>query len=97
MSVAANSKRPKRLDPVFDKQIDILEILSKNSSNINLKEYHIEEIVQMSGSLDEREIQRCLYVLEGQKLVAPMPPGDFTSKRWHITSDGLRVLSSFGN
>ncbi|MFM1847710.1 MAG: hypothetical protein RL417_1184, partial [Pseudomonadota bacterium] len=30
----------------------------------------------------------------GQKLVTPLPPGDFTSKTWQITKDGLRALST---
>jgi hypothetical protein len=58
------------------------------------REFHINEIATQSGLNDERETQRCLYILEGQKLVTPLPPGDFTSKTWQITKDGLRALNT---
>ena len=52
----------------------------------------IEEIAQAAGLNDEREIQRYLFILEGQKLVTPHPAGDFTSRTWQITKTGIRAL-----
>ena len=46
----------------------------------------------MSGIRDEKETQRFLFILEGQKLVSPFPEGDFTSKIWQITSHGVQTL-----
>lgn len=51
----------------------------------------INEIIERSG-LDERDVQRSLYILEGQKLVCPLPEGDFTSKHWQLTTDGTKIL-----
>ncbi len=56
------------------------------------KEYHIQEIAELCGLKDEKEVQRYLFILEGQKYVSPSPQGDFTSKVWQITSEGARVL-----
>lgn len=54
----------------------------------------IEEIVEVTGLDDEKEIQRILFILEGQKLVAPYPEGDFTSRIWRITIEGKKALRS---
>ena len=56
------------------------------------KQLLLSEILERSGIDDEKEVQRYLYILEGQKLVTPMPEGDFTSKNWQITRDGVRIL-----
>ena len=56
------------------------------------KQMDISAIAQASGLNDEKETQRYLYILEGHKLVSPTPPGDFTSKYWHITEDGVRAV-----
>lgn len=55
----------------------------------------ITTIAQLSGLKDEKETQRYLYILEGHKLVAPHPLGDFTSKFWSITKDGVQAVKSF--
>jgi hypothetical protein len=54
----------------------------------------IEEISEVTNLDDEKEIQRILFILEGQKLVAPYPEGDFTSRIWHITREGSKALKS---
>jgi hypothetical protein len=54
----------------------------------------IEEIVEITGLDDEKEVQRILFILEGQKLVTPYPEGDFTSRIWKITSEGKKALRS---
>ena len=52
----------------------------------------ITEMVELSGIEDGKEVQRYLFILEGQKLVAPYPRGDFTSSKWQITEQGIRAL-----
>ncbi len=52
----------------------------------------IEEISEVTRLGDEKEVQRILFILEGQKLVAPYPEGDFTSRIWHITPQGKSAL-----
>lgn len=81
------------------KQIAVLKSLSNTTpveaialSTESPKHFEISEIAQMSGIKDERETQRYLYILEGQKLVSPFPPKDFTSTRWHITKEGLHAV-----
>lgn len=89
------AKRVKVLSDSYVQQINILKVLSSEQATTPAgAQYHINEIAAQSGVADEREIQRCLYILEGQKLVTPLPPGDFTSKTWQITKDGLRALST---
>jgi len=89
------AKRVKVLSDSSVQQINILKVLSRQSATTaSGGQYHINEIASRSGLNDERETQRCLYILEGQKLVTPLPPGDFTSKTWQITQDGLRALST---
>ncbi len=58
------------------------------------KRYQIHEIAEMSGLRDEKETQRYLFILEGQKLVSPCPAGDFTSKTWHITKHGIKAIKT---
>ncbi|MCI5066716.1 hypothetical protein MRY87_13425 [bacterium] len=54
----------------------------------------IEEIIETTKLEDEKEIQRILFILEGQKLVSPYPEGDFTSRIWKITTEGKKALRS---
>jgi hypothetical protein len=88
----AKTKKPIVSD-AFVHQINILKALSiqKNTSS-EPRAVQIEEISELSGVCDDKEIQRYLFILEGQKLVSPLPEGDFTSKMWIITRDGLRVV-----
>lgn len=90
------AKRVKVLSDSYVQQINILRVLSRDSSTATptAGQCHINDIASRSGLNDERETQRCLYILEGQKLVTPLPPGDFTSKTWQITKDGLRALNT---
>lgn len=103
MSISSNSstsnskgiKSSRTLSTSHLQQIRVLQILSKSSSNKeHPKFFEIAEIAELSGSADEREIQRQLLILEGQKLVAPNPEGDFTSTRWHITGEGIRAVKT---
>jgi len=94
------AKRVKVLSDSYVQQINILKVMSREAVSREAvatrtgREFHINEIATQSGLNDERETQRCLYILEGQKLVTPLPPGDFTSKTWQITKDGLRALNT---
>lgn len=77
---------------ISDSHLQQIEVLRSMSGSGESRQFEISEIAEMTGLKDEKEVQRVLYILEGQKLVAPFPAGDFTSKRWHITSDGLKAL-----
>ena len=46
---------------------------------------------------DGDEVLRSLYVLEGQKLVAPYPAGDFTSNNWCLTDVGADIAEKVAN
>ncbi len=83
------------------KQIHVLRAMSKDividKSTKKNKQYKIEEINLNSGLNDERETQRYLFILEGQKLVSPFPEGDFTSKTWYITKRGMEAIKLVSN
>ncbi|MEZ4754748.1 MAG: hypothetical protein R3A13_10655 [Bdellovibrionota bacterium] len=86
----------KALSDSHKNQLAVLKTLSSRIETTadKPKQYEIHEIAQISGLKDEKEVQRYLYILEGQKLVSPHPEGDFTSKYWQITKDGLSVIDS---
>ncbi len=74
-------------------QIQILNALVSNgSATPEPRRLQINEIAELSGLRDEKETQRFLFILEGQKLVSPFPEGDFTSKTWQITNQGVQTL-----
>ena len=80
MESTASSKK-KRLTPSSMSQIQILNALAPHSTATpDSRRLQITEIAQISGLVDEKETQRFLFILEGQKLVSPFPEGDFTSK-----------------
>ena len=88
----AKTKKP-IISDAFVHQINILKALSvQRNTSSEPRAVQIEEISELSGVCDDKEIQRYLFILEGQKLVSPQPEGDFTSKMWIITRDGLRVV-----
>lgn len=92
MESTASSKK-KRLTPSSMSQIQILNALAPNSTATpDSRRLQITEIAQISGLVDEKETQRFLFILEGQKLVSPFPEGDFTSKVWQITTQGVQTL-----
>jgi hypothetical protein len=86
--------KKKRLSPSSVSQIQILNALApvQNLAPAEPKRLQINEIAEISGLRDERETQRFLFILEGQKLVSPFPEGDFTSKVWQITNQGVQTL-----
>lgn len=82
----ARAKIPLKMVPEFARQEQA------NGSQSPISCFKINEIAELSGIKDERETQRYLYILEGHKLVTPLPPGDLTSKNWQITSVGLKTV-----
>ena len=86
--------KKKRLSPSSMSQIQILSALAPNHSPVAIepRRLQINEIAELSGLRDEKETQRFLFILEGQKLVTPFPEGDFTSKVWQITNQGVQTL-----
>ena len=87
-----NGKPRKTVSDSYLHQISILSIMPYDVSSLSPRHILINEIAEKSGLKDEKEVLRYLYILEGQKLVSPEPVGDFTSKVWHITKDGVRAL-----
>lgn len=85
--------RKKHISPQAVSQIQVLMALSTAvTQKGEIKKLQINEIAELSGLKDEKEAQRYLFILEGQKLVSPFPAGDFTSKLWNITQQGLETL-----
>jgi hypothetical protein len=84
-------KIERKLDDNTAKLIEVLRSLYRSGER---RTYNIDEITEASGLSDEKEAQRSLFILEGQKLVSPFPEGDFTSKNWMITQIGTEALST---
>ena len=85
--------RKKHLNPASVNQIQILTMMAAGTSpKGESRKYQLHEIAELSGLKDEKETQRYLFILEGQKLVSPYPSGDFTSRVWFITPQGLETL-----
>ena len=92
---SSSEKKPsgKPADVQASNQIAVLKKMSEGSGATDSpRQYQIREISVLAGMTDEKETQRVLYILEGHKYVSPSPPGDFTSKFWHITKDGLDAV-----
>lgn len=84
----------KRLNQSHINQINVLKVLSSELQDAGPRLYHLHEIADLSGLKDEKETQRYLFILEGQKLVCPSPKGDFTSRVWHITTEGMSTVNT---
>ena len=92
---SSSSNNKKKISDSHYHQISVLRSLHiYEGSPREPKAFQIDEIAERSGVGDEREIQRYLFILEGQKLVSPQPEGDFTSKTWVITVHGIRALKT---
>ena len=91
--------KKKRLSPSSVSQIQILNALAPDQAPaaIEPRRLQINEIAEISGLRDEKETQRFLFILEGQKLVSPFPEGDFTSKTWQITNQGVQTLKQISS
>lgn len=53
--------------------------------------FSVAELAEGTPIKDKDEALRSLYILEGQKLVTPFPPGDFTSNNWCLTEMGSEI------
>jgi hypothetical protein len=91
--------KKKRLSPSSVSQIQILSALAPGQTftAVEPRRLQIGEIAELSGLRDEKETQRFLFILEGQKLVSPFPEGDFTSKTWQITNQGVQTLKQISS
>lgn len=90
--MSENPKISRQLTPSQTRQITVLKTMSASVEKTSVKQFHISEISSLSGICDEREVQRYLFILEGQKLVSPFPENDFTSSSWQITNQGLKAV-----
>lgn len=91
----SSAKLPKNISDNHLHQINVLKALSGVAAEIQPtepKQLQIHEISAKSGLKDEKETQRYLFILEGQKLVTPLPAGDFTSRTWQITKQGIKAV-----
>ncbi|MGI6681497.1 MAG: hypothetical protein ACOX3T_08495 [Bdellovibrionota bacterium] len=97
--MSKDSNMQKKLTDSHIKQINLLKAMSKDvvESGKESRKYEIEEINAICGLNDERETQRYLFILEGQKLVSPSPEGDFTSTTWYVTKRGLDAVKLVSN
>lgn len=88
-------------------QIEVLQLMSENiltdttitestaidgEKDLDFKVFSMNEIAARTSLEDEREVQRYLFILEGQKLVEPHPKGDLTSTFWKISPLGFTTL-----
>ncbi len=79
-------------------QIAILEMLASQVTTDVVGRFEspsgtdIQEITRRIGLKEILEVQRYLYILEGQQMVSPVPKGDLTSPVWSITSLGYAAL-----
>jgi hypothetical protein len=91
--MSKNGKLPRNLDDAHVHQLNVLKVMSNGAAELSqAREFQLNEIASRCGLNDEKETQRHLYILEGQKLVTPLPEGDFTSRTWQITKTGLKAM-----
>ncbi len=90
----AKAKARRIISDAYLNQINVLRTLTPEGQLVSMRQLEISEIAEKSGLKDEKEVLRYLYILEGQKLVSPQPEGDFTSKTWALTKDGVRALKT---
>jgi hypothetical protein len=96
-SSSTSSKVPSGINESVLSQLQILRALVNISgdSEGTTKHIDIDEISRSSRLSDSKETQRYLFILEGQKFVAPFPEGDLTSRRWCITASGRQAVKQF--
>lgn len=87
----------KRKSLISKYELAVLKCLgnSKSESFRNNGITEVHEISFNTGIRDNDEVMRALYTLEGKCLVSPLPVGDFTSSKWHITEFGVKALELF--
>jgi uncharacterized protein YqgQ len=75
-------------------QFKILTKLFNITSESQVMHVEISKLMECTGILDEKEMMRALFILEGHKLVNPNPAGDFTSRYWGITMEGIKLIKN---
>lgn len=95
MQGGKNASNPSDMDR-FETQVSVLQYMVAQSPTDNVRQFRISDIASQLNR-DEKDVQRSLYVLEGHKLVTPMPPGDFTSNSWCVTETGLSAVKSLNS
>ena len=69
----------------------ILKAMCDSGAPTEPKQHQVDEIVSRTG-IEEKDVVRSLYVLEGHKYVSPFPKGNFTSRIWQATEAGFQAL-----
>ncbi|RME57286.1 MAG: hypothetical protein D6780_08705 [Candidatus Dadabacteria bacterium] len=83
----------KKIDKSHLNQLKVLKAMFIASApDFENSPVDISHIASLSGVNDEDDVQRCLFILEGQRLVCPYPKGNFTSKQWLLTKEGVKVV-----
>lgn len=91
--MSKNGKLPRNAADAHVHQINVLKVMSSGAVECGeARQFQLNEISSRCGLKDEKETQRYLFILEGQKLVTPLPEGDFTSRTWQITNTGLKAM-----
>ena len=92
--MSKSGKLPRNVADSHVHQINVLKVMSNGAALDagNAKEFQLNDISARCGLKDEKETQRYLYILEGQKLVTPLPEGDFTSRTWRLTRHGVKAV-----
>lgn len=97
MAVTLNkTSLPSGLSDSDHQQLLVLKVLYLALTEEARTFLDVEDIGSRLNIEDEKETWRLLYILEGQKLVAPVPTGDLTSRRWMITDSGVKAVKQFG-
>jgi hypothetical protein len=92
--MSKGGKLPRNVADSHVHQINVLKVMSSGATLEagHVKEFQLNDISSRCGIKDEKETQRYLYILEGQKLVTPLPEGDFTSRTWRLTGNGVKAV-----
>lgn len=95
MASDKNDTEPSDLER-YQTQVDVLDFMVKNAARTEVRQFQLRDIADRVKR-EEKDVLRSLYVLEGHKLVTPLPPGDFTSKTWCVTEMGFTAMKSLNS
>jgi hypothetical protein len=76
-------------------QLSILDIMTTPSATLPdpfTSGVHLKILATLLAFDNYCDIQRYIFILEGQQFVTPVPPGDLTCMYWKATSKGLNAL-----
>lgn len=74
-------------------QLSVFKYMAAGCSKDSIRYFELSEIAEEVAA-EEKDVQRSLFVLEGHKLVSPMPPGNLTSRTWCLTETGMAASRS---